>query len=579
MAITIAHATTEPPPPASAQITSHSSHSSASSNFGSLACITVRKDDPSAKAGIQLEQDSNGQVTVTNIAKNGLFGDTDLAIGDVVLAVNKKRLSQGEGPEILMNVVHKNATICIAVKKPAKAGTPLMSSRNRKKKPSSSNSNSNSNSNFSSSSFSFSSSSFSSNFSNSSHHKKPPPSSSRNRNRNNNSVKIDTYDGGMAQHNADGSLAFQKVGEPSIEKAPTKTLTVSAFKAEATNSSGNHQRRSFGSSLRSQSKSPHANRKRLDSKTTHNININNSSSSSSSSKQCVGLELGIVDKQLVVEAILAKSIFRSTKLRLGDHILSINDMSFRKFADADYAKIIMDKARLMVTLVVERPMDDCADTDNEENNGDNDDDDDDDKSIYSFGNYDDDDDENYDADESEALSTNSFANNKSTHSNSNNNSNNNIIETDFKIERYRPVTISVPKSRKSQDAGLVFKMVRTKKQGLYNPTISHLHEDAPAPPQTSSPSVMRNTKKTTWIYVDKIEPDSIFKQTSLRKGDKIVCINNVNLKENPDPRAAYQACYDSKESIAMVVLKDDKSIYKEKVFEFDRSSSDLDWKA
>jgi type II secretory pathway component PulC len=521
-------------------IPSHSTHSStsaASSSFGSLACISVRNDDPSAGAaitGIELEQDSNGQVTVTNIAANGLFGNTPLEIGDVVLAVNKKRLSKGDGPEVWMKMIHNLATICIAVKKPGNAGALLGSRRKsarRNSKSKRNNISSSSRSNFSSST----------DFSNSSHHHKPP--------RNNNSFKLDTYYGGMAQHNADGSLAFQKVGAPSVENEPTQTLTISAFKAEAANASsgsnGNPQRRSFGSTLRSQSKSPHANRKRLDgksknkSKSTHHKKNN----SNGISKECVGLKLGIGDtKQLVIEAIQARSIFRNTKLRVGDHVLSINDMSFRKFADADYATTIMDKAHLMVTLVVERSMDDDGDnTDNEA--GEHDDED----SIYSFGNYNDDDE--YDADESEAFSTNSFANNSNcNNNNSNSNINiNNSIETEFKIEKYRPVTISVPKSRKSEDAGLVFKMVRTNKPAA-------LHT---------------NNKETTWIYVHKIEPDSMFRKTSLRKGDKIVCINNVNLREDPDPRAAHQACCDSNESIAMVVLKDDESIYKEKMFALD----------
>ena len=49
--------------------------------------ITVRKDNiengniVKSKAGIKLKQDTNGQVTVKNIATNGLFGDTELEIG------------------------------------------------------------------------------------------------------------------------------------------------------------------------------------------------------------------------------------------------------------------------------------------------------------------------------------------------------------------------------------------------------------------------------------------------------------------------------------------------------------------
>ena len=51
--------------------------------LGNLVSITVRKDNPKAKAGIKLIQDRNGQVTVKNIASNGLFGNTELEVGYV----------------------------------------------------------------------------------------------------------------------------------------------------------------------------------------------------------------------------------------------------------------------------------------------------------------------------------------------------------------------------------------------------------------------------------------------------------------------------------------------------------------
>lgn len=540
-------ATTPTPAPAamaknssSSLQSNHSSQSNdsqkSSSSFGSLSCITVRKEDPTAKAGIQMEQDSNGQVTVTNIASNGLFAKTDLAIGDIVLAVNKKRLGQGEGPEVLMNIVHKYATISIAVKKSAPTGAPLKKPKEPKEDGLSL-------------------------LSGSTHHHKMKP---RRAPRDNNNFKADTYYGGMAKHNTDGSLKLQQMNDPEDEKKPTKNLTVSATKSQPSGCDPTRTEmgnKSFGSILpRSRSKSPHSNRDRLDSKSSHGRPPRRNRSDGSATRKnphSVGLELEIVDERLVVKAIRAKSIFRFTELRLGDIILSINDMSFRKFADAEYAITMMDKARLMVTLVIERSFDDCDDTTV-----------DDDDSISSFGNVDDNDDDE-DGEESDAYdgeTSNAFHCSFGSYGE--------IIETDFRIEKYRPVTISVPKSRKSQDAGLVFKMVRTQKQGLFNPTISHMHPDAPAHPQKSPPS---RAKRLTWIYVDSISHDSIFKNTSLRRGDKVVCINNTNLKDNPDPRAAYRACYDSKESIAIVVLKDDHSIYKEKGFEFDRTSSDLDW--
>jgi hypothetical protein len=72
-------------------ISTHSASSCYSQGDGSkgnLVSITVRKDiilanNPKAKTGIKLVQDSNGQVTVKNIASNGLFGDTELEVGYV----------------------------------------------------------------------------------------------------------------------------------------------------------------------------------------------------------------------------------------------------------------------------------------------------------------------------------------------------------------------------------------------------------------------------------------------------------------------------------------------------------------
>jgi hypothetical protein len=72
-------------------ISTHSASSCYSQGDGSkgnLVSITVRKDiilanNPKAKTGIKLIQDINGQVTVKNIASNGLFGDTELEVGYV----------------------------------------------------------------------------------------------------------------------------------------------------------------------------------------------------------------------------------------------------------------------------------------------------------------------------------------------------------------------------------------------------------------------------------------------------------------------------------------------------------------
>merc|ERR1712194_868533 len=127
-------------------ITNCSNHS-VSSSVGNIVSITVRKDNAdnsTKKAGIKLEQDSNGQVTVKNIATNGLFGDTELEIGDTILSVNRRRLntSEGEGPDLIMKWVHKYNTITISVrKKPvslvSSSSDESTSSNNKKDKKSS----------------------------------------------------------------------------------------------------------------------------------------------------------------------------------------------------------------------------------------------------------------------------------------------------------------------------------------------------------------------------------------------------------------------------------------------------------
>lgn len=455
-----------------ASVSNGSSHSSSFSRGGTgkLMSITVRKDTPESKAGIQLEQDKHGQVTVKNIAKNGLFGATELEIGDIILSVNRRRLSEGEGPEVLMKVVHQFNTISIALRKPPPSGVPL---KRRKKKATAGS-------------------------------------------KDNGQSKTDTYYDGSAKHNADGSLRVERdSGESSSKhkrKKKTKTVTISAKKkAEA--------------SPRSVTKSPH------------------------SSSSGVGLELGIENDKLIVKRISQQSIFRSTNLSLGDRILSINDMSFRRYVDIEYAMKIIKNAKLMVTLVVEKKKSSSplsmqknskktrsthkrkekksASIANDSANGSSQDDDD----VSSDSSHNNNDDDEFAIDGGEYE----FA-----------------TETKFLIERYKPVTISAPKSAYSQNAGLDFKVVKT----------------------TRGSSCGR---KTTWVYVDKIAGDSIFHKTSLKVGDKIMSINDVDLRQAPDMTLAYKTCCRATETVALVVLKDEK-IFKETEFSFDNSITNLEWK-
>merc|ERR1712194_87307 len=318
-------------------------------------------------------------------------------------------------------------------------------------------------------------------------------------------------------------------------------------------------------------------------------------------------------------------------LEVGDRILCINDMSFRQYADVDHGYRIMNKAKICITVHAEKQPkkkkkkmkktlttsnikipkssmssltsslassscnDDCAT-------------DDDDTSIKSF--TDDDSDEELG---SSRKSTNSKKKKKkksvsasNTTSTTTTNSSKykfDVQKSDFKIEKYCPVTITVPTKKtgytKSSDSiGLEFRLVKTGKGDALNTIVEDQKNN-------------RNKHdRTKWVYVHKIEEDSIFQNTLLKEGDKVISINDTDLRcsgaptgktkrsgsrsassssseggggegegtTNIDTRKAYKACLQAKEFITLIVVKDDDSIFLEKSFCFDASSTDLDWK-
>merc|ERR1712137_1529961 len=74
------------------------------------------------------KQDSNGKVKVKNVASHGLFGDTELEVGDIILSVNRKKLSDTEDPDEIMKWVHKYTTITVAVRKASSSSSSSESS-------------------------------------------------------------------------------------------------------------------------------------------------------------------------------------------------------------------------------------------------------------------------------------------------------------------------------------------------------------------------------------------------------------------------------------------------------------------
>ena len=323
----------------------------------------------------------------------------------------------------------------------------------------------------------------------------------------------------------------------------------------------------------------------------------------------------------------------TTTLNIGDRILCINDMNFRQFADLEYAYRIIRRSKIMITLVVEKqPSDDREKkkTKNKKktpslpstmttrtissstitpvqssfsltiNN-----DDDDTISISSI------DDSTHSNGKIAAPSVKkkktttkkkTKKNKRRDHNNnllsslSNDNDNNNNllmtnssrynfeVESDFKIEKYKPMTITVPKPHRfacsTDTIGIKFSLIKT----MIGDVLNDVEEDG-------NEFVLCNgtTRKTTsWIAVTCIDKDSFFADTPLCVGDKIISINDTDLRESVanisinnnhfvDTRKAYQACLQAKEFISMVVLKQDAN-YFEKSFLFDTSVTNLEWK-
>ena len=137
--------------------------------------VTVRKDDVKDKVGIRLEADINGRIRVVNIATNGLFANSEVEIGDIVLSVNGKRLGKGEGPEALLAAIAKaSSKVTVVVKKTCIE--PRVPDKPKKKASSI---------------------------------------------EDNNVVRVDTYYAGQSKHNEDGSIAFhtkEEVEQKKIKK-------------------------------------------------------------------------------------------------------------------------------------------------------------------------------------------------------------------------------------------------------------------------------------------------------------------------------------------------------------------------
>jgi hypothetical protein len=102
-----------------------------------LTSVTVRKESLNEKSGISLVE-RQGVVYVTKIAENGLFHNTEIDVGDVVLSINGKRLKKEEGSgDFIKAITQAKATVTVVVKKSNKKpgrGARSLSPRTRRKK-------------------------------------------------------------------------------------------------------------------------------------------------------------------------------------------------------------------------------------------------------------------------------------------------------------------------------------------------------------------------------------------------------------------------------------------------------------
>jgi predicted metalloprotease with PDZ domain len=83
-------------------------------------------------------------------------------------------------------------------------------------------------------------------------------------------------------------------------------------------------------------------------------------------------------------------------------------------------------------------------------------------------------------------------------------------------------------------------------------------------------------RKSGHVCVYKIKPNSIFLATSLKVGDRVLSINDVDFLHKQDKNLALVTCQQSKEYVSLLVLKDE-SKYTQHEFNLDESSTNLTW--
>lgn len=334
----------------------------------------------------------------------------------------------------------------------------------------------------------------------------------------NNVTKKDSYYAGQSKHKEDGSIALTTASDLKAKKQEKEIIACT-------------------------------------------ISANKEDQSGDDIDTTAGLSFVVQRKLLFVSAIAKDSVFKATDLEVGDRVLSINDCNFRAYADAAFAIKIVGKANNAVTLVVEKgvdgfkPVSSSADdtaadsrsktptrrrrsrdgrrstsaskrsTETET------------KTLRRMLKKAD---SSHSADSSDLESTDSI----SAGSFGDEGEEDDVVaDLGLPMSRsnYKEVVIAAPKAFSSQEVGVLFE-----------------------------------TKKNRYIVVKTIEEDSIFVNTSLEPGDIILEINDVDYRSNPDKLDAWKTCKKTKETVTMLVLKEDAK-FKQQEFNLDASSTNLEW--
>lgn len=428
-----------------------STHKQSSHGKNEFVSVTVRKEDPKEKAGIRLEAEATGRVRVVNIAKNGLFANSDVEIGDIVLSINGKRLQKGEGPEELIEVIARaKSKVTVVVKKTnVKQTVPEVTPRDPSKL------------------------------------------------RDNNITQTDTFYMGQSRHNEDGSLAFITSKQTEAPKKKTKSVTISANKEDQK-----------GSDI----------------------------------DETGGLTLVVQNKMLFVGDMKKDSIFSSTALAVGDRVLSINDCNFRGYADANLASRMVLKANNAVTIVVEKGVEGFTPISGT-------------GVVLPKGSN---------SKPKRSSKTGSRLSGKSGHSRS--------VATDLSSDLDSTDSISGESYEEDEFGEEELELGALTNKSKYREVVIA----APKEFSTQEVGVLFEQRKNKQLLVERIQPGSIFLNTSLEVGDIVLEVNGVDYRHKPDKNHAWKTCKMTKETVTMLVLKRDAS-YAQQEFDLDSSSTNLEW--